>query len=118
MARQISTDPARTADDFWRPLAVRAQWDVNRAAQLLNRSLRSMERLCQQDLGCTPREWFQRERMVIAARLLAAGHSVKTVALELNYARPALAQKTTHWRFGKRNFKPVVDGTRAKEGLE
>lgn len=69
-----------------------------------------MERLCQQDLGCTPREWFQRERMVTAARLLAAGHSVKTVALELNYTRPANFSRDFKRHHGRiaRTFIPLL----------
>lgn len=102
MARQITIASARTAENFWRPLALRAQWDVHRAAQLLHRSLRSLERFCQQDLGCPPREWFQRERLATAAQRLAAGHSVKTVALELNYTRAANFSRDFKRHFGRR----------------
>ncbi len=77
---------ARPAEAFWRPLAQRAGYDASAAAQLLGVCLRSLERLCQRELGCTPSEWFQRERMATAAQLLATGRSAKCVALDLGYA--------------------------------
>ncbi|MEN9576509.1 MAG: hypothetical protein RL514_4364 [Verrucomicrobiota bacterium] len=83
-------DPAAAAaETFWRPLAVRAQWDTTAAAQLLGLSQRQLERLCQRDLGCSPRAYFQGERMATAARLLASGRLVKAVALELGYTLSA-----------------------------
>jgi AraC-like DNA-binding protein len=87
-SRRIDS-PEHAAQTFWRPLAQRVGYDLQAAAQLLEVSVRQLERRCQRDLGCTPREWFQRERMTAASRLLATGHSVKVVAAQLGYTQPA-----------------------------
>ncbi len=93
---------------FWRPLAQRAHWDVTAAAKILQVSLRQLERLCQRDLCCSPRDWFQRERMTAAARLLNANESVKAVALHLGYTRPANFSRDFKRHFGRtpRHFAP------------
>ena len=77
------------AQDSWRRLAERSGWDVPTAAGLLGISLRQLERQCHRDHGCTPTEWFHRERMAAAARLLNTGKTVKAVATELGYTLPA-----------------------------
>lgn len=96
------------ASDYWRGLAARAQYDVPAAAQLLGVSLRSLERLCQRDLDCTPTEWFHCERMAAAARLLTAGQSVKVVAAQLGYTLPANFSRDFKRHFGRtpRAFAP------------
>lgn len=78
-----------TAEKFWRELAVRAGYDPVVAARLHQISLRQLERHCQRALGCTPRDWFQRERMMLAAKLLADGQPAKCVALHLSYSQLA-----------------------------
>lgn len=77
------------AEDHWRALAVRAGYDHHNVARLLKLSLRQLERQCRRALGCTPREWLHRERMMLAARLLAEGQPAKCVALRLNYSQLA-----------------------------
>ena len=102
-------EPAAPAvEAFWRSLAQRAQWNVPAAARDLSLSLRQLERLCQRDLGCAPREWFQRGRMAAAARLLAASQSVKVVAMQLGYTQPANFSRDFKRHFGRtpRTFTP------------
>lgn len=106
-SRRISS-AGRAAREFWRPLARQAGWDVSLAAQHHGVSVRQLERLCQRDLGCTPREWFQRERMVLAAELLAARQSIKIVAGQLGYSQPANFSRDFKRHFGRppRAFAP------------
>jgi AraC-like DNA-binding protein len=77
------------AEKSWRELAARADYHPAVAARLLRLSLRQLERHCQRQLGCSPRDLFQRERMARAAQLLAAGQPAKAVALELGYSQLA-----------------------------
>ncbi len=96
------------AEKSWRELAARADYDPVTAARLLQISLRQLERECQRELGCTPTEWFQRERMATAARLLADRKSVKEVAFQLGYTLPANFSRDFKRRFGRtpRAFAP------------
>jgi len=99
---------APAARDYWRLLAERAGWDVPAAAQLLGVSLRQLERHCKRDLDCTPTEWFHTERMATAVRLLADRKSVKEVAFQLGYTRPANFSRDFKRQFGRnpRAFAP------------
>ncbi|KAF0179285.1 MAG: Transcriptional regulator AraC family protein [Limisphaerales bacterium] len=89
-------------------LAERSGWDVPAAAELLNVSLRQLERLSQRELGCTPTEWMQCERMAAAVRLLATGQPVKVVAMNLGYTRSANFSRDFKRHFGRnpRTFAP------------
>lgn len=89
MSSRHIANAAPAARDYWRLLAERSGWDVPAAAKLIGVSLRQLERQCQRDLDCTPTEWFKRERMAAAVRLLADRKSVKEVAFQLGYTRPA-----------------------------
>jgi AraC-like DNA-binding protein len=92
----------------WQALARHALWDAGRAAELLDISLRQLERLCQRDLNCTPSEWLHHERMAAAADLLAAGRPIKSVAAHLGYTRPANFSRDFKRHFGRtpRAFAP------------
>lgn len=108
MASRQPETAAPSGRDFWGHLARRADWDVTAAAQHLGISLRQLERLCQEQLGCAPRECFQRERMAEAARLLASCQSVKIVAMQLGYTQPANFSRDFKRHFGRtpRAFVP------------
>lgn len=104
-----SLEPAPSAADaYWRDLAARSFWHVPTAARQLGLSLRQLERLCQRDLGCSPRDYFQRDRMAAAARRLAAGQPVKAVAMSLGYTRPANFSRDfkRHFARNPRTFTP------------
>ncbi|PAW88706.1 MAG: hypothetical protein B9S33_04475 [Pedosphaera sp. Tous-C6FEB] len=89
MASHLNVMPVPASAKCWRELAVRAAYQPAVAARLLQLSLRQLERHCQRQLGCSPRQFFQRERMVRAAQLLAAGQAAKSVALGLGYSQLA-----------------------------
>lgn len=89
MATHHSNHGAIPAQFDWHHLAQRADWDPTVAARELGVSLRQLERDCQDQHGCTPRDYFHRLRMTEAARLLATGLSVKVVAAQLAYTLPA-----------------------------
>lgn len=81
--------------------AQRAGYDLQTAARLVGVSVRQLERLCQRELGCTPTEWFDRERMAVAVRLLTEGQAVKVVALQLGYSQPANFSRDFKHHFGQ-----------------
>ncbi len=91
----------RTAEEHWRALARRAGYDLQTAAQLVGVSVRQFERLCQRELGRTPTEWLDRERMAAAVQLLTEGLAVKVVALQLGYSRPANFSRDFKRHFGQ-----------------
>jgi len=102
-------DSASTpAVDFWRQLAHQAGYDLQAAARLLQTSLRQLERECQRELRCTPRDWFQQERMKLATQLLADGQPVKVVALHLGYTQLSNFSRDFKRHFGQtpRAFAP------------
>ena len=101
MASRRTDRTAPHAEDFWRPLAHCAGYDTALAARLLGISLRSLERLCQRELGCTPSEWLQRERMTRAAELLTAHQPIKAVAAQLGYTLPANFSRDFKRHFGR-----------------
>lgn len=89
-------------------LAEQSHWDIHAAARLLGVSLRQLERQCQRELGYTPTEWFQCERMAAAMLLLASRQPVKLVAVRLGYTRPANFSRDFKRHFGRppRAFAP------------
>lgn len=87
MASHLDVVLVPASEKCWRELAVRAAYQPAVAARLLQISLRQLERQCHRQLGCSPRQFFQRQRMARAAQLLAAGQTAKSVALELGYSQ-------------------------------
>lgn len=61
-------------------------WSLARIAREAGASKRTIERLFRAETGMSFRQWRQQQRLIEALRLLAAGHSVTTVALECGYA--------------------------------
>ena len=55
-------------------------------AHLVNRSERSLARLCQKELGMSLHEWRQRLRVMKAMSLLHQQKTVESIALDLGYA--------------------------------
>ncbi len=101
MASRRIDSVERTAEEHWRSLAQRADYNLQTVAQLVGVSVRQLERLCQRELGCTPTEWLDRERMAAAVRLLTEGQAVKVVALQLGYSRPANFSRDFKRHFGR-----------------
>ena len=52
-------------------------------------SKRSLERLFRRDTHMTLGRWRQRARLIESLRLLAAGHAITTIALEVGYRSPS-----------------------------
>ncbi len=98
-------------EEFWRPLAQRCGWAVSAAAQDLGSSVCKLERRCQQELGTTPHDFFHRERMTTAARLLTSGQTIKFAALTLGYSQPANFSRDFKRHHGRpsRLFAPARD---------
>ncbi|WP_375056620.1 helix-turn-helix transcriptional regulator [Zobellella sp. DQSA1] len=60
-------------------------WSLERAAELLGVSERTVSRRFQRETGLTFSEWLRRKRLLEALEALAAGHSVLDVALAVGY---------------------------------
>ena len=84
-----------------RPLAV--------AAHEAGASQRTLERLFRQETQMTLGRWRQRLRLIAALRLLAAGHEVTRVALEVGYQSPSAFVAASRQQLGTtpaRYFRP------------
>lgn len=128
MSSRHIANAAPAARDYWRLLAERSGWRVSTAAQLLGISVRKLERLCQEQLGAAPHDWFHCERMTAAGQLLAAGQTIKLVASQLGYTQPANFSRDFKRHHGRsaRSFVPhmlvrfspnpsTLDSTQTKE---
>lgn len=113
MSSRHIANSAPAARDYWRLLAERSGWKVSTAAQLLGISVRKLERLCQEQLGAAPHEWFHSERMNAAGQLLAAGQTIKLVASQLGYTQPANFSRDFKRHHGRspRTFVPCLVAT-------
>jgi AraC-like DNA-binding protein len=80
LARQVADLTTRDPDDT--PPA-------HEIAAALGVSMRTIERAFVKDVEMTFGEWRQRARICRAIELLAGGHSVKDVALEVGYETPS-----------------------------
>src|SRR5688572_13416443 len=69
----------------WGSAAPATGFKSKQLAELYAMSPRQMERLCQRELGRSPQEWLDEQRMVAARLLLLHTDSVKRSALELGY---------------------------------
>lgn len=73
----------------WSEIAMRSQFRVSKMAQLLNVSIRTLERKFFLEFGTNPRAWLVRIRIAEAVDLLAQGERVKAVAVRLGYSSVA-----------------------------
>jgi AraC family transcriptional regulator, chitin signaling transcriptional activator len=69
----------------WQTLAHRAQFKPGKIAQLCGVSSRTVQRHFRQSYGCTLGQWLRSYRLDIAYHRLAAGETIKLVAMELGY---------------------------------
>lgn len=69
----------------WERLAETARYDAKELAKLCHLSVRQLERDFRRDLGRTPQDWLNEQRIKTAQMLLLSGHLVKVVAMELGF---------------------------------
>lgn len=101
----------RVSEAFWGDVSERksvAEW-----ARMAGASERTLERLFQSDVGMSFGRWQRQVRLLRALELLAAGHAVTRVALEVGFDTPSAfiamfkgAMGTTPARY----FDPGQDG--------
>lgn len=72
-----------------RELATACGFRVDRISRRLGLSGRHFQRLFQEAMGMSPKEWLKAERMVAARHLLREGGAVKEIALDLGYSQTA-----------------------------
>jgi AraC-like DNA-binding protein len=82
MARQLGKEQ-------WEQMAGMAIFNARELARLRGLSLRQLERLILRDLGRTPQEWLNEQRIIEARKLLLSGQSVKMVAFQLGFKQPS-----------------------------
>ena len=66
-------------------LATRAHFDAKELAKLCKLSVRQLQRDFRRQKGCTPQNWLNGQRLMVAQRLLQSGEPVKKVALDLGF---------------------------------
>ncbi|MFN7139856.1 MAG: helix-turn-helix transcriptional regulator [Limisphaerales bacterium] len=70
---------------FWIMLARHARYNVQNLANSPDVSMRQIERYCREELGRSPQEWLNEQRIIAAKMLLLETESVKRVALDLGF---------------------------------
>ncbi|MEW6306452.1 MAG: helix-turn-helix transcriptional regulator [Verrucomicrobiota bacterium] len=69
----------------WTMLARESGYRAAELARLCRVTVRQLERIYQKELGCSPQEWLNHQRMVAAQMLLLESRTVKMVALRLGF---------------------------------
>jgi AraC-like DNA-binding protein len=64
-------------------------WPLARLLRHSGAARRTMERIFQDETAMSLGQWLRRRKLLRAVHLLAEGHPVKVVALELGYAHPS-----------------------------
>ena len=73
-------------NEEWEALAVHADFQPAKMADLCLVSLRHLQRLCAEHFQKTPGEWARELQCRLARKLIAKGYSTKAVAAELKFA--------------------------------
>jgi len=76
---------AKALLEQWEQLAGAAHYDAKELARFCSLSVRQLERDFHRDLGCSPQDWLNEQRIKAAQQLLLSGQPVKKVALELGF---------------------------------
>jgi transcriptional regulator GlxA family with amidase domain len=76
---------AKALSELLEQLAVTARYDAKELARLCHLSVRQLERNFRRELGRTPQDWLNEERIKTSQQLLLSGQPVKVVALELGF---------------------------------
>lgn len=71
----------------WLILARSSHYNARMLAEMCGVTLRQLERYFEGDLGRSPQDWLNEQRMVAARYLLAEIPLVKTVGIKLGYKR-------------------------------
>jgi AraC-like DNA-binding protein len=71
----------------WLLLARRSHYNAHALADICGVTMRQLERYFEGDLGRTPQDWLNEQRMVAARYLLMESPQVKAVGLKLGYKR-------------------------------
>ena len=66
-------------------LAAESGYNVNRIAESFDITVGQLQRDFKKNLGRTPQDWLNEQRMIAARRLLCESRSVKEVAFELGF---------------------------------
>src|SRR5581483_9701131 len=82
----------------WKELAERARYDAKNLAALCRISSRQLQREFRRQLGRSPQDWLDEQRISAARRLLLAGEPLKKVAADLGF------KQTSHFC---RRFKSI-----------
>jgi AraC-like DNA-binding protein len=69
----------------WAELAGTAGYRARELARLCRLSDRQLRRVIQRQLGRSPQQWLNEQRIIAARRRLLTGEPVKVVALELGF---------------------------------
>jgi AraC-like DNA-binding protein len=86
----LQVGPPEFPVDKWCRLARAALFDLSRLAHSSGLSVRQLQRRMKQELGISPRDWMDEQRMVAARQLLIESDSIKRVAYELGYRHVAV----------------------------
>jgi len=73
----------------WEGLAEAARYDANELAKLCGVSTRQLQRHFRSSFHCSPQNWLNERRLVVAKILLLSGESVKKIALDLGFKQPS-----------------------------
>jgi transcriptional regulator GlxA family with amidase domain len=69
----------------WRARAAECEYHAKGLARIQGISLRQLERDFRHFFDMSPQRWLDLERLKVAKQLLASGHAVKVVAVDLGY---------------------------------
>lgn len=76
---------SETTVQAWTLAAREAHFNVHTLAEITSITVRQIERCCREELGRSPQEWLDEQRLIAARTLLLEHDSVKRVAMELGY---------------------------------
>lgn len=73
----------------WLTLAREANYSAPAMAKICGITVRQLERQAQITLGCTPQQWLDQQRMVMAQALLRESDTIKEVSFQLGFKQPS-----------------------------
>ena len=81
----LQTGSLTTRAQVWTWMARRSGFSVKSLAAYFRTTPRQIERCCREELGRSPQEWFNEQRLIAARNLLLEEESIKMVAIELGF---------------------------------
>jgi AraC-like DNA-binding protein len=73
----------------WEIMAETAHYDANELAKICGISTRQLQRHFRRCFHCSPQNWLNERRLLLAKALLLSGESVKKIALDLGFKQPS-----------------------------